>query len=253
MDAEEVTADATWTEPGFVAWLRAFFGRPPRVLHGEIVATRTGLTVNADGVHGALLRWPWSEIENLQLEEGVSTYLIVDLPDRPRRRRFAVTDAAAVERMRELATANGWSPSAGVRSNEAPREQRMAANTARFIHRFPDAFVIRVVVTTDGATRAAMAVGMTLGSSTRYGHLVVDEWGLRWYMSANETDWEKPWREVMKLELTSDQRAITMDAVGWQIPKHFAPCEPNGDVLLPFAVKGVLAQLRARRPATGVR
>lgn len=247
-DADEVAAEVTWTEPGFGAWLRASFGRPARVLRGTLVATRTGLTLNADGVHGALARWPWLEVRDVRTESGVADYLILDLCSRPERRRFAVTGTAApvVERMRLLATANGWSPST-VPSHEGPREQRLAANTARFIHRFPDAYVIRVAAAADARTRATMAVGLAFASVARYGHLVADGDGLRLYLTASEADWEKPWREITALELTGDERALKLDAVGWQLPKHYAPCEPNGDVLLPFAVKGVLAQLRAWR------
>ncbi len=73
------------------------------------------------------------------------------------------------------------------------------------------------------------------------------------YQGANDIEWEKPWREVMTLAMSDDGRALKLEALGWDGTKLYAPCEPNGDVLLPFAVKDVLAQGRSRRPVAGVR
>ncbi len=261
----DVVADVTWSQPGLLAKVIAFFrARAPRVLSGQLVADRTGLAIHAEGVHGALLRWAWHDITDLELESGVANYLVVETTERPRRSRFALVlgggvmhdrDATALlGRIRQVASSNGWSPSAvAAQSDAGPRAHRLAANTAAFVRRHPDAYVVRTAVAPNGSSRAAMTVGMTFASVTRFGHLVADASGLRMFQGPNDLEWEKSWREILTLARSDDERSIKLEALGWEMPKFYSPCEPNGDVLLPFAVKDVLAQLRARRPGAGVR
>lgn len=131
---------------------------------------------------------------------------------------------------------------------KASRSERFEARTAEFVREHPDAYVVRTVTASSGRARAAMTVGLAFATAPRYGHLVADADGLRMFQGLHDIEWEKSWRDVTALELTPDGRAITVDAVGWDVPKHYAPCAPNGDTLLPFAVEGVLRELVARRP-----
>lgn len=230
---------------------------------GVLSADRLGIRVLPDRGRGGY-RWTWDQIEELRLVEGIASSLVVDASIRPHRRKFALAADGHpmlpqmaekfVEQLRDLAIRVGWKPAANAAHlTYNDRAQRFAARTAWFKARYPDAYVVRVVTFQAGAGNAVRLAGLAFAGAARYGHLVADAGGLRLFQGPDDLEWEKTWREITLLAVSKDNRGMKLDAVGWHAPKNYAPCEPKGDVLLPFAVGDILAQLRARRPGAGVR
>jgi hypothetical protein len=255
----DVTVPVTWNEVGLGYVVRALLGAQPMPERGLLTADLAGLTIVVEGSSRAAFHWSWRDIRDLRIKEGVASYLVVDSHIRPRRKQFALLGedhamlpwvaVALLEQLKQLGRRSGWNAS----SDASPlvlsdRSQRFEARTAQFVREHPDAYVIRTVTAQSGMAQAAMTFGLAFATATRYGHLVADATGLHMYQGPNDLEWEKPWREITELGVSDDGRALKLDAVGWHAAKFYAPCEPNGDVLLPFAMKGVLAELRSRRP-----
>lgn len=124
------------------------------------------------------------------------------------------------------------------------RAERLAARTAQMIAAHPEAYVVRTQTSAGGGARLALRVGLTFASPSRSGHLVVDSAGLRMYQGLDDVEWDKPWREITGVRMSPDGRSIELDAIGWHAPKHYSPCRPTGDVLLPEQVRQVAARIR---------
>lgn len=121
---------------------------------------------------------------------------------------------------------------------------RYAERTAQMTADHPGCMVVRTVVPWQPAQEMAMLAGFSTAASTRYGHLVADANGIRMYQGRNDIEWEKSWLDLVSVGMSDDGRAIRLDAVGWYEPKFYAPCQPSGDALKPFAVEAVLRRLQ---------
>ncbi len=88
------------------------------------------------------------------------------------------------------------------------------------------------------------AIGMLM-YQPRMVHFVADGRGLAAMQSRKEAEWEKPWREVISIDVVGNSPTrLQLDAVGWHAPKQFVICKPDGEPAAPGEVSVVARRLR---------
>ena len=122
------------------------------------------------------------------------------------------------------------------------REKR----TAEYIAANPGALVVRAQVATGlsrTASGAIQAIGLFM-MRPRMVHLIANGAGVRAMQSRRESEWDKPWREVVTVKAIGNAPTLLeVDAVGWYAPKLFQLCQPDGELAAPGEVSAVARRL----------
>ncbi len=118
------------------------------------------------------------------------------------------------------------------------REKR----TAEYVAANPGSLVVRAQVAT-GLSRAASGTMQVVGMfmmRPRTVHLIANGAGVRAMQSRRESEWDKPWREVLTVKAVGNAPTLLeLDAVGWHAPKLFQICQPDGELVAPGEVSGI--------------
>ena len=127
------------------------------------------------------------------------------------------------------------------------RQVEYERRTSEYVADHPGSYVVRAHLATGFASdtsRMARVIGMLM-YQPRAVHFVADRHGLAAMQSRKEAEWEKPWSEVISIDVVGNSPTrLQLDAVGWHAPKQFVICKPDGEPAAPAEASVVARRLR---------
>ena len=127
------------------------------------------------------------------------------------------------------------------------RQTEYEKRTSEFVADHPGSYVVRAHLATGFASdtsRMSRVIGMLM-YQPRTVHFVADGRGLAAMQTRKEAEWQKPWREVISIDVVGHSPTrLQLDAVGWHAPKLFVMCKPDGEPAAPGEVSVVVRRLR---------